>query len=79
MTWNPFKFQYSATYLSEDGNDAVLELRKGTTSEVIRFPKSLLPLDLMPGSNFILKIEDSLSAQESETKTMQKLLEELIQ
>ena len=78
MTWNPFKFQYSATYLSEDGNDAVLELRKGTTSEVIRFPKSLLPLEAVPGSQFTLKLEDPETAQGSETKTMQKLLEELI-
>ena len=78
MTWNPFKFQYSATYLSEENDMAVLELKKGSQSERLYFPKSLLPLDLGIGSNFILKIEDLETAQHSETKTMQKLLEELI-
>lgn len=78
MTWNPFKFQYHATYLKDEGAYALLELKKGTQKEQLFYPKSLLPLDLSIGSSFVLKIEDTQSAQESETKTMQKLLEELI-
>ncbi len=78
MTWNPFKFQYTATYLKEEGLHAVLELKKGSQTELIYFPKSMLPLEATVGSSFTMKLEDTQSAQGSETKAMQKLLEELI-
>jgi hypothetical protein len=78
MTWNPFKFQYHATYLKDEGAYALLELKKGTQTETFYFPKTLLPPDLNPGSTFTFKMEDPQSAQESELKTMQKLLEALI-
>lgn len=79
MAWNPFKFQFTATYLKEEGAYAVLELKRGTQVEAIYFPKSLLPLEATVGSSFTLKLEDPETAQTSETKTMQKLLEQLIQ
>ena len=79
MSWNPFKVQYTATYLRDEGTHAVLELKRGTQSEAIYFPKSLLPLEATLGSSFTLKLEDTETAQSGETKTMQKLLQELIQ
>ncbi|QQR55255.1 hypothetical protein IPG41_01705 [Candidatus Peregrinibacteria bacterium] len=79
MPWNPFKFKYNAAYLKEEGSHAILELRRGTQTELIYFPKSLLPLEATVGSSFTLKIEDSETAQSSEAKTMQRLLEQLIQ
>ncbi len=78
MTWNPFKFQYTVTFLQEEDGHAILQLQKGTQLELIRFPKSLLPLEATVGLTFTLKLEDLETSKSTETKTMQKLLEELI-
>lgn len=80
MPWNPFQFQFTATYLRDDENGfAVLEIKKGSNSELVFFPKKLLPLELQPGSQLALKLEDNETASQGELKTLQKLLSELIQ
>ena len=78
MLWNPFQFQFNATYLSDEGELAVLEIRKGAALEQVRFPKSLLPPGLGIGSVFNLKLEDSETALTSEKETLRYLLNELI-
>ena len=79
MPWNPFQYQFNATYLSEEDELAVLEIRKGAALEQVRFPKNLLPASLTIGSSFNLKLEDSETARSSEAATMRQLLSDLIQ
>lgn len=79
MLWNPFQFQFNATYLQDEGELAVLEIRKGAALENIRFPKNLLPPGLTPGAIFNLKLEDSETARTGEAQTLRQLLSELIQ
>lgn len=79
MLWNPFQFQFNATYLQDEGELAVLEIRKGAALENIRFPKNLLPPGLTPGTSFNLKLEDSETARTGEIQALRSLLSELIQ
>lgn len=78
MLWNPFQFQWTATYLKDEETQAVLEIRKGALSELIHFPKSLLPAHLQAGDIFVLRLEDNASNKQNETATLQALLKELI-
>ncbi|MFA6024485.1 MAG: hypothetical protein WC777_04710 [Candidatus Gracilibacteria bacterium] len=79
MSWNPFKFQYTAFYRGEENDQAILELHKGTQTELIHFPKQLLAPGLKIGDSFTLRIEDDETARSNEAETMKKLLSELIQ
>ncbi len=79
MLWNPFQFQFTATYLADEGDQALLEIRKGAALEQVRFPKSLLPPALSIGGTFTLKLEDTETARTSEMQTLRRLLSELIQ
>lgn len=79
MLWNPFQFQFNATYLADEGDVAVLEIRKGAALEQVRFPKNLLPPGLTIGSSFNLKLEDSETARTGEIQALRQLLSELIQ
>ena len=79
MLWNPFQYQFNATYLSDERDQAVLEIRKGAGIEQLRFPKSLLPAGLQIGTSFCLKLEDSETARTTEAETMRQLLSDLIQ
>ncbi len=79
MLWNPFQFQFDATYIADEGELAVLELRKGASVEHIRFPKTLLPPGQQVGSSFSLKLEDSESARAGEIQNLRRLPSELIQ
>lgn len=78
MPWNPFQFQFTATYLRDEESNAILEVRKGASLEELRFPRKLLPEAIHLGETFTLKLEDTQSASEGELKTLQKLLIELI-
>lgn len=78
MTWNPFQYQFTATYLADEGDEAVLELSKGTLRHMLHFPKNLLPQELKVGSTFSLKMEDAESAKKSELEALHRLLSELI-
>lgn len=79
MLWNPFQFQFNTTYLQDEGELAVLEIRKGAALENIRFPKTLLPPGLTPGASFNLKLEDSETARTGEAQALRRLLSDLIQ
>lgn len=79
MLWNPFQYQFAATYLHDEGEMAVLEIRKGAALEQVRFPKTLLPASLAIGGSFNLKLEDAETARTTEAQTMRQLLSELIQ
>lgn len=79
MVWNPFQYQFSATYVSDEGDKAVIELRKGATIEVIHLSKTLLPAELEAGASFFLKLEDNETVQSSELETLKLLLSNLIQ
>lgn len=79
MLWNPFQYQLTATYLSDEGAVAVLEIRKGAALEQVRFPTNLLPPGLTAGASFNLKLEDPETARTSEAATMRQLLSDLIQ
>lgn len=79
MHWNPFQYQFTATYLSDEGEMALLEIRKGSGTERVSFPKSMLPLNLTIGGSFNIKLEDSETARVGELQTLQRLLSDLIQ
>lgn len=79
MLWNPFQYQVTATFLREEGEQAILEIHKGTHAGTILFPKSLLPHVLRPGETFVLKMEDSETARTLEIQTLRQLLNDLIQ
>lgn len=79
MLWNPFQYQYNSTYIADEGEMALVEIRKGAGLEQIRLPKSMLPSALPIGGSFTLKIEDSETARTGEIQTLRKLLGELIQ
>jgi len=79
MHWNPFQYQLTANYLSTEGDEAVLELKRGTVSETVRLPTNLLPPGLELGSNFSLKFEDSETSRTNQTQALKYLLNELIQ
>lgn len=79
MLWNPFQFQFNASYLADEGDQAVLEIRKGAALEQVRFPKNLLPASLAIGGSFNLKLEDPETARTGEAQTMRQLLSDLIQ
>ncbi len=79
MHWNPFQYQYNATYLSDEGEMALLEVRKGTDVERVPFPKIMLPPSLTLGASFNIKLEDTETARTSEAQTLRRLLNDLIQ
>jgi len=73
--FNPFKYRYHANFLQEEGPDAIVRLNE----EQIRIPRSLLPKEILPGQNFSLTFQPEESAEQDESKTLKKLLQELIQ
>lgn len=79
MPWNPFQFKYQVTYIQDEGENAILELQKGSQIRKLSFPRQFLPPDLPIGASFYLHLEDPQTAQSSETHALKSLLETLIQ
>ncbi len=77
MTWNPFQYQFAATYLQDEGDEAVLELQKGAMTLSIRVSKKILPPELVSGQSFQIQMKDTQAAKEDELATLKRLLEEL--
>lgn len=79
MPLNPFQYQYEATYLTEEGEEATIELKQGARNQTIKIPKTLLPSEFKPGSSFVVKIQDPESAKQTEMETLKSLLQSLIE
>ncbi len=78
MNFHPFKHQFQALYLKDEGPNAVLALRRGSVEETISFPKALLPLELELGGSFVLSLQPQEAIQKSEAEALKSLLAELI-
>lgn len=78
MLFNPFKYQFEATYLRDEGDSVILKIRRGTDESEIAFPKKLLPPQLQPGESTALMIEPQEALKQSEASIMKQLLEELV-
>lgn len=76
--FNPLKYQFSATHLGEQGEHAVLKLRRGTTEESVLFPKRMLPPELTPGTCFIVSLQPEEASKQNEAEILKQLLSELV-
>lgn len=74
--FNPLKYRYRATYVGEEGSDVFLQLTQGAQSQLIRFPKSLLPENFNPQESIQIGIHPESS--KDELGTLKSLLQELI-
>lgn len=76
--FHPFKHRYQATFLREEGSDAVLKLQKGADTHETRLPRALLPKEVTLGDAFALTLQPESMAKEEAHSTMKQLLEDLI-
>ena len=76
--FNPLKYQFSATHLGEQGENAVLKVRRGTTEESILFPRNMLPPELTIGTSFILNLQPEEASKQNEVEILKQLLSELV-
>lgn len=74
--FNPLKYRYRATYVGEEGTDVFLQLTQGSQSQLIRFPKALLPADFNTQESIQIGIHPD--EKEDEIGTLKSLLQELI-
>jgi len=74
--FNPLKYRYRATYVGEEGSDVFLQLTQGAQTQLIRFPKALLPDAFNPQESIQIGIHPDES--ENEVTTLKNLLQELI-
>lgn len=77
--FSPFHAQFEAVLIKDEGTFVLLNLKNGSVSETISFPKSLLPKEIAPGESFVLKLMPTEAAKEGELVVLQKLLQNLIQ
>lgn len=79
--FNIFKYDYKATYLSDEAETgyAMLNLEAGSKHAKVMFPKTLLPQGLRSGDQFNLQLQPNQAAEKDRQSIMRKLLEELIQ
>ena len=57
---------------------AKIILQAGTKKAEIDIPSNLLPKEITPGSDFVLKLVPKEAAKKGEYESLRKLLEELI-
>jgi hypothetical protein len=76
--FNPFKYRYQAHLISEEGDDAILQIQNGQLHQNVRVPKSLLPKELAPGQKFTLTFQPEESAKKDEYESLKMLLQDLI-
>lgn len=76
--FNPFKYQYRATYLRDENGHVLTRVQKGSEEQEVYLPKAILPSELNTGDSFILSLQAEESAKNAEYKTLQRLLTELI-
>ncbi len=67
-----------AKLLKFDGEQALLRLKAGAMDQEISVPRTLLPKELKEGQDFTLTFQPTEAAENSEEKTLKRLLEELI-
>ncbi len=79
MRFHPCKHQYEATFLGQEDESALLNIKQGTLSDHLRIPLKLVPPEIQVGETFILNFQSQETAKEGETETLKHLLKELIQ
>lgn len=77
--FSPFKYQYDASLINEEADDAFIHIKQtGGNEYTIKLPKSLLPKELENGQAFQLSFQAKETAQANETETLKLLLNSLI-
>lgn len=76
--FNPFKYQYTATLLRQEGDMVVARIQSGTTDVEMKIPAAHIPKEVQMGQQFMLTLQPLESAQDKEFHTLKRLLEELI-
>ena len=76
--FNPLKYQFSATYLRDQNEQALLQIRRGNQEESFLFPKGLLPPEIAVGTNFVLNLQPEEVAKQNESEVLKQLLSELV-
>lgn len=76
--FNPLKYQYLANFLQKEDGEASVSLKLGAKEHTLKIPLDLLPTELEPGEDFILKMLPAESAKSGDYETMRKILEDLI-
>jgi len=75
--FNPFKYQYLATYVRKTNGQAIARVQSGTIDVEIKIPQSYLPQEVQAGQSFILTLQPTETAKKGEYETLKKLLEDL--
>lgn len=76
--FNPLEFQFQTTIKSLNEGRATLALNRGAQQTEIQVPVELLPTDLKPGDNFIMRMLPVSEGKASEVDSLHQLLQELI-
>jgi|GEM_PF-6047078 len=76
--FNPLKYRYRASFVGEESDDAFLQINQGGRSQILRFPKALLPPEWDYQKGLQLGIMPPQENDEGDIGTLKELLQELI-
>lgn len=76
--FNPLKYRYRASFVGEESNDIFLQMNQGGRSEILRFPKALLPPEWDYQKGIQLGIHPPQDNNDGDLGTLKQLLQELI-
>lgn len=76
--FNPSKYSYRARQIGEEGTDAFLQLEQGAESQIVRFPKVLLPPQTEWEEGLQISVHPPQIKPHDEVKNLKELLQELI-
>ena len=76
--FNPLNYRYRATFVGEEGDDVFLQVTKGSLSQMLRFPKNLLPKNLNMSQGIQISVNPDPQNEDSDIETLKSLLQELI-
>lgn len=76
--FNPLKYRYRASFVGEEGDDVFLQVTHASLSQMLRFPKNLLPPDLDMSKGIQLSVNSDPHNEDSDIETLKSLLQELI-
>ncbi len=76
--FNPLKYRYRATFVGEEGTDVFLQVANGGQTQMLRFPKSLLPQDIDTQGGFQIALHPEEQQGLADVETLKGLLQELI-
>jgi hypothetical protein len=76
--FNPLKYRYRATFIGEEGEDVFLQVTRSGNSQILRFPKNLLPPDLDMNKGLQISLNPDPQSEDTDIETLKSLLQELI-